>query len=153
MGHEAKWFELYKQNSKMTKTILSLKLHPEWCVELHIELFFALSLPFIDPLFYIIRIRLITYGSCCEFTPPQTDVQNGCTCTWKKKIPFINNSRIYIISSPPPPQEENNNNVYVVRMKNLFSFLFLFFAKYYWDHYSNTVSSFIWECAKKKQIK
>ena len=145
MGHEAKWFELYKQNSKMTKTILSLKLHPEWCVELHIELFFALSLPLIDPLFYIIRIRLIIYGSCCEFTPPHAH---------EKKNPFLLIIHEFISFPPPPPQEEeNNNNVYVVRMKNLFSFLFLFFAKYYWDHYSNTVSSFIWECAKKKQIK
>ena len=149
MGHEAKWFELYKQNSKMTKTILSLKLHPEWCVELHIELFLHCPPLLIDPLFYIIRIRLIIYGSCCEFTPPRTHAH-----AHEKKIPFLLIIHEFISFPPPPPQEEeNNSNVYVVRMKNLFSFLFLFFAKYYWDHYSNTVSSFIWECAKKKQIK
>ena len=115
-------------------------------MELHIELFFALSLPFIDPLFYIIRIRLIIYGSCCEFTPPRTHAH-----AHEKKNPFLLIIHEFISFPPPPPQEEeNNNNVYVVRMKNLFSFLFLFFAKYYWDHYSNTVYPVLFGSAQRR---
>ena len=69
----------------------------------------------------------------------------------EKKNPFLLIIHEFISFPPPPRQEEeNNNNVYVVRMKNLFSFLFLFFAKYYWDHYSNTVYPVLFGSAQRR---